>query len=218
MLAIQGIHVQEQFVREHPLHWGIGKLRSEAIEGWIGLCKQYQRHHGNYNIGWLLRLHKFLDLYTIGAVEQELIDFAAIERNHYLHQKLIYEDGITDSLQFEIERQMPDRCKYILSVIDTVKFKGQIPNELQQLIIPTVFASERMKRVMDNVVQNQKVYFISDTEGEQTDSGSSGDDYSYSSSDSKLNKRKKRKTKQQHFQDLHSQRISQFDNNNSINE
>ena len=53
------------------------------MEGWIGLLKQYQRKHGNMRDGWLIRAIEYLDLYCIGAVYQNQIDFAAIETNHY---------------------------------------------------------------------------------------------------------------------------------------
>ena len=222
MLAIQGVHVQEQFVREHPQHWGVGKLRSEAIEGWIGLCKQYQRKHGNYNKGWVKRLHKFIDLYTVGAVMENLIDFSAIERKHYLYQKLIYEDHVTDTQQTQLENQLPNTVKNILQLIDSIEFNKQIPNELQQLLIPNPKSIQRMQILMQNVNAEQSFYFEysdddlesggSDNENANAFMVFSENDNSESDTESETEIAnillRKRKSKAQHFQDIHSQRTN----------
>ena len=200
MLAIQGVHVQEQFVREHPQHWGIGKLRSEAIEGWIGLCKQYQRKHGNYNLGWLKRLYKFIDLYTLGAVLENLIDFSAIEHKHYLYQKLIYEKNITDKEQSQLEAKLPVQVKNILYLVDKIKFREEIPDELQELLTPDAVALERMTVLMQNVNTEQlQTFYLEHTDDE--------DEISDESDQSNINVHvPKRKTRQQHFEEIHSQR------------
>ena len=126
LLALQGVWAQEQFVREHPLHWGLGKLRQESMEGWIGLLKQYLRKHSNMRPGWMLRGLEYLDLYCVGAVYQNQVDFSAIEANHYFRQTLMYQDGITEAVQMETEAQLPQTCITILDELDTIQFGDEI--------------------------------------------------------------------------------------------
>ena len=170
MLSVQGVYAQEQFVRKHPKHWGIGKLRSEAIEGWVGLCKLFQKKHGNYGIAWLRRLRNFLDLYCIGAVQENLIDFAQIERKHLLYQKLIYDKHTTDAIQLALESALPPRCIYFLNLIDSIQFKGNIPAEIQTIIIPDFYTSQRMQHIRTINTNDTIVYAdSSDSDSDSTD-------------------------------------------------
>ena len=181
MLSVQGVYAQEQFVRKHPKHWGIGKLRSEAIESIVGLCKLLQKKHGNYGVGWLRRLAKLLDLYCIGAVQENLIDFSQIERKHLLYQKLIYDKNNTDAIQIALEAALPPRCIYFLNLIDSIKFRGEIPAEIQTIIIPTFDVSLRMKHIRAKNTYDNIIY----AELSDSDSGDSDAvDYDSGSGDS----------------------------------
>ena len=117
-------------MREHPQHWGLGKLRQESMEGWIGLLKQYQRSHGNMRERWLLRGMQYLDLYCIGAIHQNQVDFAAIECNHYFRKQLMYEPGVTPLMEIETESQLPELAVTILDDIDKIKFFQEIPDSI----------------------------------------------------------------------------------------
>lgn len=104
------------------------------MEGWIGLLKQYQRKHGNMRPGWLLRAIEYLDLYCIGAVYQNQIDFCAIESNHYFRHKLMYEPGITHSIEMIDESKLPEKAINILENIDQIKFGDKIPDTIDNNI------------------------------------------------------------------------------------
>ena len=210
MLSVQGVYAQEQFVRKHPKHWGIGKLRSEAIEGWIGLCKLYQKKHGNYGVGWLRRLAHFLDLYCIGAVQENLIDFAKIERKHILYQKLIYDKHNTDAVQLALESALPPRCLHFLDLIDSISFRGNIPHEIQQILIPNFDVSQRMQHIRTIVANDTIIYADS---SDDDDDQSTDDDSSIDSSDDFLNAlRTRRMTRHELFE-----RRQQYQNNGDSN-
>ena len=129
-MALQGVWAQEQFVREHPEHWGLGKLRQESMEGWIGLLKQYHRKHANMREGWVLRDIQYLDLYCIGAVFQNQVDFTAIECNHHFRKKLMYEPGITDTAEQVAESQLSTNAINILEEIESIKMGQIIPESI----------------------------------------------------------------------------------------
>ena len=104
------------------------------MEGWIGLLKQYQRKHGNMRDGWMIRCIEYLDLYCIGAVYQNQIDFAAIEANHHFRKTLVYENGITKTLEMNIESQLPELCIDILEDLDTMEFGDALPESIDNRI------------------------------------------------------------------------------------
>ena len=209
MLAIQGVHAQEQFVRLHPKHWGIGKLRSEAIEGWVGLCKLFQKKHGNYAIAWLRRLRNFLDLYCIGAVRENLIDFSQIERKHLLYQNLIYDKYKTDAIQLSLELSLPPRCLYFFNLIDSIQFRGNIPAEIQRIIIPNFDILQRMQHIRSSKKNDTVIY--ADSSEDDDDDDISTDDSLYSSDDDDFVP-PKRMTRTQLFQ-RRQQNISNSDSN-----
>ena len=109
------------------------------------MFKQFRTHHGNMNVNMVGRMFEHADLYTMGSVAYDMIDFSRIEKNHYLFQKLIYEEGITDAIQNDLEKKLPLRCRQILQLIDNIVFRGDIPNQLNELITPTIRQSERLK-------------------------------------------------------------------------
>ena len=157
-LALEGTHAQARFVRKHPRHWGLGKLRQESMEGWIGLVKMYLRKSGNHKRGWLLRVAHYLDLYCVGAIICNMVDFYKIETKHYLYQKLIYDGLDTDLYQLYLEETLDDKCKRILNLIKSIKFGDEISKELS-LILCNLTEEEYNRlqnatRVMDNGEDN----------------------------------------------------------------
>ena len=133
-MVLEGIHSEAAFIAKHPSHWGIGKLRQEAMEGWIGLAKYYLRKCGNHREGWLLKMCDFLDLYCVGAVYCNLVDFTRIKYKHYMFMKLVYNGYETERIQIALEGQLPRHCGRILKLIDSIEFKGTIPSELQNIL------------------------------------------------------------------------------------
>ena len=134
-MALQGIWAQEQFVREHPDHWGLGKLKQECMEGIIGLLKQFQRKHGNMNLGWSLRLFEYIDLYTMGAVMQNQIDFSLIESNHHYRKGLMWQEGVTEGLLSAKEANLPESCVEIINDIDEMKINEDMYADLKDKLV-----------------------------------------------------------------------------------
>ena len=104
------------------------------MEGWIGLAKLYLRRSGNYSDDWLLRVVDYLDLYCLGLIICDMIDFTNIESKHFLSRKLLYNGEETDLYQIYLENQLHQRCIEILQLIDSIEFGARIPHELQQIL------------------------------------------------------------------------------------
>ena len=157
-LAIEGIHAQAEFVLKYG--FGLGKIRQESMEGWIGLIKNYLRRSGNYRDGWLLRTVYYLDLFCNGSVECNLVDFLKIAKKHFMMVKLVHRGAETNLKQYKIENSLPERAQYILCLIDSIQFKGPIHPMLQQIFFD--MTDEQMERleVMDDSIDNSIVYEI----------------------------------------------------------
>ena len=135
------------------------------------MCKQYQRRHGNLNKFWLLRLHQHLDLYCVACVKEEMIDFSIIERRHYLYQTLIYEREVTELQQIELENNLSDPVYRILKLIDQIKFKGNIPNELYDILT----SNQRVEDIRDRIPYDDgsNYRFVVNTDESDIDGGES---------------------------------------------
>ena len=156
------------------------------------MFKQQRTHHGNMNLNMIGRMHDYADLYTMGTVAHDMIDFARIEHNHYLFQRLIYQEGITDAIQHDLESKLPLRCRQILQLIDSIVFRGNIPEQLHELITPTIRQSERLQYLKLHKKNNINVY--------EWDSDDSSIDYNNNNNNNQILSRRGRN---QHFRDIY---------------
>ena len=105
----------------------------QACEGWIGLLKFFQRENGCPDLGCVLRLGKFADLYTVITVREDEVDFRLIENNK-LNEKLLIHDGErTEQILDEIELNLSHNCRILLHLIDQIEFNRPVPLRIYQL-------------------------------------------------------------------------------------
>lgn len=132
------------------------------MEGWIGLAKLYLRRSGNYGDDWLLKVVDFLDLYCVGLIICDMVDFTNIETKHLISRKLLYNGAETDLYQLYLERNLHQRCIEILRLIDSIQFKGRIPPELQQILC--YLNESQMERLLNaaNAINGGDAYDIVD--------------------------------------------------------
>ena len=81
---------------------------SQLIEQFIALMKFYQRRKGKMSKHWLLRLWNFLDLYCVGSILYNQVDFTAKEKQLAKASKI----NIYSNLNEDIIKQMP---QYLLN-------------------------------------------------------------------------------------------------------
>ena len=104
----------------------------EGMENWVGLLKQITTDRIKPNDDWLIRTGTYLDLYVIGAMRQDMIDFRIARERYKCEIKLIWQEGHTGEVLFELERNLPYRFLTILGYIDKIDFGdfSSVPQEL----------------------------------------------------------------------------------------
>ena len=101
------------------------------MEGWIGLIKKLCRKHNLVAPGWLKRLAQRLDLYILGSLYFNMIDFTSIERNHGKEQILLWEGEKSEREMYSLECELSAHARNILNLIESVKLGQHVPRVLQ---------------------------------------------------------------------------------------
>ena len=143
----------------------------EGMENWVGLLKQLMTQKIKPNGDWLVRIAIYLDLYVIGGIRKNVIDFRVPKHRYKKESSLIWEDGVTNEILFELERKMPNRLKGFLRLIDTIKFGdfSSIPRELTQYYqrkMMSQYQREKMDVIKDGIDEFVRLTMI-DVETEQ---------------------------------------------------
>ena len=131
----------------------------ERMENWVGLLKQLATAKIKGTGGWLLRLKNFIDLYVLGGLRENIVDFRVTKRKSVCQQHLIWQDGVTEQLLFEEERHLPARCREYLKQIDKIKFGDHT----------TVHHSLYISNMSDTQEQQRNLQIMADDIDEQVD-------------------------------------------------
>lgn len=121
-LVLVGIYSFEWYVMNDENGNSLALHMQEGMENWVGLLKQLTTAKIKGSAGWLLRLKNFIDLYVLGGLRENIVDFRVTKRKSICEQHLIWQEGVTDQLLFEEERQLPARCRDYLVKIDKIEF------------------------------------------------------------------------------------------------
>ena len=106
----------------------------EGMENWIGLLKQLTTAHIKPNGDWLVRLAHYMDLYVLGGLRENVVDFKFAKQKYKNEFKLIWEDGVTDQMFLDLEKLFPQGFKNILKLIDQIEFGNlNIPEQLKDV-------------------------------------------------------------------------------------
>ena len=166
MYTIQGVHANYDYARKHPEHCGTSIFRSQDIEGVNQLIKWLQMKRGMAGPGFVPRTCRYLDMYTVGGVEYEQIDFKAIYDNHILREILMRPKGTT-RMERRKESEMTFLPRLILSHIDKMKKAGDRPSQwLSFMCIPSHQDSVLYKSVF-NFINNSDEYVHMSMEEEE---------------------------------------------------
>ena len=126
------------------------------------------RKCGNYGDAWLQRLVEFLDLYCIGAIICDLVDFSRIERRHYMYQQLIHNGEETELITDSIQNGMSETCQRVVDSINTVNFGDEtMPQNLQNYILG--IDTNLIEEVAQNLAQEDEVYEVNASDDVESD-------------------------------------------------
>ena len=182
----------------------------QGMENWVGLLKDITTNKIKGNENWLERITRYLDLYIIGGLREDVIDFRAAKRKYISELNLIWQEGVTDEIIFELERDLPNDFKMFLDCLDKIKFGDyqSIPEELnvfRERELETMNERHNMDALKDGIDEYVRLTMIDieeEREISQTELTKRLTDYL----------RRKRKTKKETMQDysqLSRQRYSE---------
>ena len=149
-LALVGIYSFEWYVMNDENGNSLALHMQEGMENWVGLLKQIATAKIKGCGGWLLRLKNFIDLYVLGGLRENIVDFRVTKRKSECEQHLIWQDGVTDQLLFEEERHLPARCREYLSKIDKIKFGRR--NTIDESLFISNMARTRDEQMNMNIM------------------------------------------------------------------
>lgn len=101
---------------------GIAMHMQEGMENWIGLIKQLAGDHIKPNGAWLARLLRYIDLYVIAGIEENIVDFRISLMKAKKYTNLIWDDETTPDIIFAVENSLPINCRKCLVLIDQIQF------------------------------------------------------------------------------------------------
>ena len=145
-LALVGVWSVDWYVHENENGDSLSMHMQEGMENWVGLLKQLMTDKIKPNADWLVRIAIYLDLYVIGGLRENVIDFRIPKQRYKKESSLIWEDGVTNEILFELERQMPNQFKTILAAIDEIEFGNFVS-------IPPVLTQYQTRQMMS---QNER--------------------------------------------------------------
>ena len=96
------------------------------MEGWIGLIKRQFEKHGNALSGWALRMAQFTDLYILGGLMKDIVDFRVQQQKHVYSTLLIYDEQKTESIDDAILHHLPAKMRHFIELIERIQFVMKI--------------------------------------------------------------------------------------------
>ena len=121
-LALVGIWSFEWYVMNDENGNSLSTHMQEGMENWVGLLKQLQTEKIKPNAGWVLRIKNYLDLYVLGGLRENIVDFRVTKKKSVCKQHLIWQRGVTEHVLFEEKRKLPSKCREYLTLIDKIEF------------------------------------------------------------------------------------------------
>ena len=132
-LIFEGIYKQQKFVCEHDDGCGIVTISSEQIENIIAMIKKFSicKNTGKEDAFW--QIAKFCDLYCIGTIMNDQIDFTKIEKQLKKQKILIYDPIKTPRLYAYLETIMPPIMLRMVQEIQEMEVGDQLPDIIQRI-------------------------------------------------------------------------------------
>ena len=141
----------------------------QGMENWVGLLKQITTARIKPNHNWLERLARYLDLYVIGGLRENIVDFKFAKEQFTSEMNLIWNDGVTPKTLSSLEEQMPPHFRTILNMIDKIEFgrDNTIPAALYGFAVRSKNEKLSEQALRDGIDEFVRLTMI-DGEDEQT--------------------------------------------------
>ena len=156
-LAMVGIWMVDLYVYDSDDGENLSVHMQEGMENWIGLLKQLATKHIKPTAGWLIRLARYIDLYVLGGLAKNIIDFRMTKLESMNNKNLIWDDNTTPAILNEIENELPSKCQECLALIDEIEFgdESSVPAALTRLRQSSISSQAQhiMETHLDNIGQ-----------------------------------------------------------------
>lgn len=151
-----GTYANQEIHYQSALGLTIGALKQDATETIIHHLNDYHVQKGSATSNWVKRDFNYLDLYMVGSIMQDEIDYCRIEHKHKQLNHFVYKFDETDEEMTMIENHLPNVSKRILNLIDRITFNGVIPQQLYSYISGRRGYQQQLEnQIANNLVINE---------------------------------------------------------------
>lgn len=110
------------------------EVSTEGLELMFGIGKSFTSNKGTGKEDSLIKLGEFWDLYNMGSVTADMIDFGAITRKNEREQLLIFDPINTPIQEQSFERRMPKLMRLLIRQLEDLDFGDTIPPMLLDIL------------------------------------------------------------------------------------
>ena len=129
-----GIYCQKWYVHESEDNYGLVQQCQQLMESYVQMIKRELRVRGNSLAGWARRVFNFSDLYCVGAMAYDEINFYNILKKSESSMNLIYDEYATRLIEEKMEYEMPDLFWELLQLVEPIEPGGEIPRRIVQIM------------------------------------------------------------------------------------
>ena len=122
-----GIYCQKWYVHENEDNYGLVQHCQQLMESYVQMIKRELRVRGNALAGWARRVFNFADLYCVGAMAYDEINFYNILQKSKTSMNLIYDEYATKLIEEKMEYEMPDKFWELLQLVEPIEPGQPIP-------------------------------------------------------------------------------------------
>ena len=154
-IALVGIYCQKWYVHDSEDNYGLAQNCQLLMESYVQMVKRELRVKGNAGRGWLKRVWNFTDLYCVGTMAHDEVNFYQSLQRTRRSAKLIYDEYSTRLLEEKLEYEMPDTFWELLLIVDQLDVGDQIPARIANIMNGV---SDRDRHVMEEIGENNRRY------------------------------------------------------------
>ena len=161
-LLFEGIYKQEKFVTEHEDGCGLICLSSEQIENMIAMIKKFSICKNTGKNDCFCLMCKFADLYCVGSVMKDQIDFTRVLKQLSNIKLLIYDPIETPRIFQECEEKMPTLMLKMIKELRKMKLGDPLPAIIQRIYNHGDISVHEMSHAEANAFNDAESGFIHD--------------------------------------------------------
>ena len=129
-----GIYFQKWTVHESPKMEGLLQFCQQLCESFVQMMKRELRVRGNSSPGFLKRMWKFSDLYTVCAMGHDEVNFWHVLQRTLKSHKLLWNEEQTPMIYDILENQMPDKWFELWLHVKDINCGDPIPAEIVNVL------------------------------------------------------------------------------------